>query len=191
MEISEKDLEDVMFKDLADGGDRLRSRGFTTYLTNHVIENKIYWYRQVNFKEYGIADLVGVARHRGHIIIDVVELKNRPLKSEDFDQVLRYKRAIREVMSNTFKRSRRPDFMITPYLVGPSISCGHYIHNELHGGLYTFDFTVSGFEFEGHTPSWYRPNCKPSLSTITYANQCVISPAPRSVESEDIFGLET
>jgi hypothetical protein len=151
MQITEKDLEDLMFDDLINGGDRLRSRGFTTDLTTYNLPNKVYWKRQLNLKQYGIADIVGFTRMPGGISVELIELKNVPLKSEDFNQVLRYAAGIESIIRWRFKGIK---VFISSYLVGPSIETGHFIHNSSRVELVTFDFKVDGFEFRHHTKGW-------------------------------------
>jgi hypothetical protein len=178
MEITEKDLEDLIFDDLVEtGGSDLIDRGFNTGLISREhFQNRVHWHRQVSFGAYGIADLVGYTRQNGSIYIDIVELKNVPLKCGDFDQLLRYKTAALEVAENTFKG----DFAchVSTYLVGPSIDAGHYIHNQIRFALnlYTFKFSIAGFQFEHHSAGWHRSDAKGlSLADVRSARRCELN----------------
>lgn len=157
MEITEKDLEDLIFKDLRKTrGLILAERGLSLQLTDSDWPNTVCWRRQVDLKGYGIADIIGYSRLRGVIHVDLIELKNKPLKSEDFNQVLRYKKAIQILAENTFKKRRM--VMVNSILIGPDIESGHYIHNDAGVNVFTFEFNVDGFDFEYHSASWHRPD---------------------------------
>ncbi len=186
MEINEKDLENMIFDDLKEGGDRLRSRGFMTNLTNDYRVITARWFRQVNFGGYGIADIVGYSRIPGIVLVDVVELKNRPIKSEDFDQVLRYKEAIRQMIYGKKGRRSCIRMYINTYLVGPGMDSGHYIHNQLDTVVFTFKFTISGFEFESHNGSWYRPDTKLSVRALSFADSCIVESDNSEENAEEV-----
>lgn len=158
MDITEKDLEDLMFDDLsANHGRKLEQRGFKTQL-RQIPEGK-KWLRQVQLKDYGVADIIGFARHKGRMIVDVIELKNKPLALPDYEQVFRYKKAVDEILFNTFKGHFYHD--VKCFLVGPGIDSGHYLHNELYNlDVHTFKFSVDGFIFERHGTGWYRGDGK-------------------------------
>jgi hypothetical protein len=154
MNIVEIDLEDLIFQDLITrSGSTLLSRGLNLHLLQIPVQ-RTYWHRQVTLGDYGICDIVGYTRFRGSILVDLIELKNRPIKSEDFDQLMRYKTAIKGIIKNTF--SKNVCFHISTYLIGPGIEDGHYIQNNMPVNLTTFTFNVDGFRFTHHHGGWIR-----------------------------------
>jgi hypothetical protein len=158
MQITEKDLEDLMFQDIEQGGYHLRERGLTSFLLSNEQPNKVYWYRQVQLKSYGIADIIGFTRRYGIIYVDIFELKNVPLCTNDFDQISRYHTAVKEIINNTFGKSV-PSF-VQSILIGPDIDSGHYIHNQSRIELYTFTFSLAGFHFQHNPRSWVKVSDK-------------------------------
>jgi hypothetical protein len=180
MEITEKDLEDLIFDALLYGGDDLLDTGLDTDLVYRG-SSETHWYRQPNLGAYGIADIIGVTRYAGKIWVDVIELKNRPLKTEDFEQVFRYETAVNEIINNTFRRPviRR----IRCYLVGPSIETGHYTHNHTGITIFTFKFTVKGFKFYRHTPNWIKSSHKNlSIKNISYGSKVIVQPKQQEAD---------
>jgi hypothetical protein len=173
MEITEKDLEDLIFDDALKGGFRLFDRGFTPFLIGMAIPNKIYWQRQVSLGSYGIADIIGYGRYQGCLHVDIIELKNKPLRSEDFDQVLRYQTAVREALINSRIKC---DLKIRSYLVGPMVDSGHYIQNFLNIPIFTFKFNVDGFAFERHIGGWCRGGGELRLDEIKRSDVNVFVP---------------
>lgn len=179
MEITEKDIEDLIFDDLSNNqGSSCFERGLDIQ-TLWINENKRFYVRQLNLDKYGIADIVGVCRFSGCIYVDIIELKNRPIKPDDFNQVLRYKCGIKEVISNTFRTHQST--CINTYLVGPSIDDGHYIHKFSDVNVYTFSYSLAGFEFEFNPGDWYKPGCKDlHIYTLSYSKSCEIYSTTKS-----------
>jgi hypothetical protein len=156
MEITEKELEDLMYEDLTTTGGRyLRKLGLEVSCMIP-FPGTVKWLRQVRLEPYGIADIIGYRRCRGGLMIDIIELKNRPIECNDFDQVFRYRSAVREMFRNS-----RPnmEIKITASLIGREINSGHYIHNNCtHTNLYSFKFGLAGFRFERHENRWCKLN---------------------------------
>lgn len=179
MEITEKDLEDLIFEDLRTGGYNLIRRGFNCELISDRFPNRIFWYRQVPLKSYGIADIIGFSRWRGMIHVAVIELKNVPIQAADFEQLFRYRQAVKTILKNSFKHAT---FNIECILVGPSISSGHYIHNVCRSTVVEFTYSLSGVEFQSHEGGWFRTDCKGmNLRDIKCANEIVIPGVPSVV----------
>jgi hypothetical protein len=175
MQITEKDLEDMIFMDIERGCPNCYDRGLEIPLLWESHENKVYWYRQVNLGAYGIADLVGFTRQDGNIYVNIVELKNIPLTAKDFNQVFRYKTGVSEIIKSTFKRKVR--FAIEVFLIGPSIDDGHYIQNESNITLFTFEFSLDGFQFDKKTSGWVRTDAKKmSANAVSYSDRRIMVP---------------
>jgi hypothetical protein len=170
MEILEKDLEDLIFGALGNEPSVLHSIGFKTDLMMTPNNNNVYWFRQVNLKGYGIADIIGYSRIGKSIHVDIIELKNVPLTSKDFDQVFRYKTAIEEALKNRLK-GRNLYVWVNCYLVGPSIDSGHYIQNNSMITLFTFKYGLHGFIFEPHRGGWCRDGGILELGDISFSGR--------------------
>ena len=155
MQFSEKELEDMMYDDLRyNGGSQMEHRGMqTAYSTAIQMGNipKSKWLRQVAIGPYGIPDIVGYWRSGSNIVIELIELKVVPITSQHFDQILRYKKGISEHYGSRFK------LHFWMHLVGPDISDGHYIHNEIRGlSLVEFKYDLTGINFTSHDHGWVR-----------------------------------
>lgn len=178
MRYLEKDIEDLLHNLLKENNqDKLNSLGFDALIAN----NDITWHRQPKFGGYGIGDLMGVSASKAVDVIDnksfeydilmiqLIEIKNEPLKSRHIDQVLRYKKAIDDYMLNHFCDNEQlymdgfykfNDWEIESYLIAPSIEGGHYILNEMirHESpinLYTFDVNIiDGITFYKEEGTW-------------------------------------
>jgi hypothetical protein len=157
---NEKDLEDLIFQDLQQGGSNLRLQGFE--LTDEF--GNYQWRRQVNLKCGHIPDIIGYRRTRDVIETIIIELKNRPIISADFNQILSYEHSINNIIHETFKGT----FMVAPahlVLIGTDISDGHYIHNAISIGqnidLYSFELTINGLRVkEKSHGKWSNPKVK-------------------------------
>lgn len=168
MQLSEKELEDFIFKDITaeDPGKELLSRGFKTRITEicngdvfledpHWVNTK--YARQLDLGSYGRLDIVGYCRVRETIYIDIFELKSVPIDSNHVDQVCRYKSAIEDSLGDRFQ------IKLKMYLVGPSISSGHFISNSLHElNLVTYSYSLAGIHFDMNG-FWTRKNDNYSL----------------------------
>lgn len=180
MEITERDLENLIFDDLRDGGWHLHERGFKCPLIADSFPNKVFWYRQVPMKSYGIADIIGFTRYRGIIHVALIELKNVPITANDFEQLFRYKQGIRTIVENTFDNVRA---VISSILVGPSISSGHYINNVTDCTIVEFNYSLKGFDFQSHNGNWVRTDCKNiTLRDIKCTNEIVL-PGLQSIQT--------
>lgn len=164
MEFSEKEIEDLIFNDLTStNGSLLYDRGLI--LDDDLQSYK--WYRQFNLGSYGIADIVGYKKKYNkfkdkiypYISIILLELKAVPLRTDDVDQVLRYKTAIQ----NEIRKKYKFTVAVSPFLLGPSISSGHYTFEECMLPVLTFDYNIGGFWFRTQNGSWYKKNDNYSL----------------------------
>ena len=155
MEITEKELEDLIFSDLQFDPYSLVATGLDLTLVSLPTPNKVYWGRQVDFKQYGRADLVGWTRYKGSIYVDLIELKNRELTNNDFNQVFKYKQAIEEAFSNTARLTNRYHRLnVSCYLVGRGLNECHFLHNNSGVVIYTYKFGLKGFQFERCDGGW-------------------------------------
>lgn len=153
MTISESELEELLLEDFRDNdGQLLSSRGFETALSMMAQEGSTSprFISQFNLGPYGIADIVGYTRLGQKIIVELFELKIVPLTVADFDQICRYRKAI-------LRYFERFDIRMRMYLVGPSLSTGHYIHNCIDNlTVVTFNYNLDGIIFESHSGGWFK-----------------------------------
>ncbi len=159
MQISEKELEDFIYEDLKNNnGTSLQERGLRTrpneLLEFDLEENiSIKWLRQVSLGAYGILDIVGYYRSHTQVYVELFELKNVPIVSGHFDQILRYKNGIQEYFGDRFKLN------FHCYLVGSDFESGHYIHNSQdHFSVSEFSYGLNGIQFKTHSGGWVRTN---------------------------------
>jgi len=177
MSISEKELEDYIFDDLTCEGNNLLNRGlrlnFNSLLEVHTpnIFNA-RWERQVNLDPYGIADIIGFYRYCGRIHVEILELKIREIKLEDFEQICRYRRAVERLVENTFPGRKLPiEYHLT--LVGTSYD-RFYLSNLLPIRVAEFQYDLDGIEFTLHglRPSWFnRGDSNKSLKHFFYGEK--------------------
>lgn len=172
MQISEKELEDYIFEDLKSDGSTLFNRGLDTpycSLLNGVGAEgiKATWKRQVNLDPYGVADIIGFYRYSGVIHVEILELKIREVKLEDFEQISRYRRAVERMVANTYPNRKLPiKYHLT--IVGTDYE-GFYVNNLLPISVAEFTYGLSGIEFIFHTmfSNWYiREDSKRSLKHL-------------------------
>jgi hypothetical protein len=154
MDIAEKDLEDIIFNDLVNDPENVFTTGLSLSLIHMPNYNNIYWHRQVDLVSYGRADIIGYSRKDGCLYVNIIELKVQPLISADFNQVLRYKTAVNEIIKNSFKNIYSE---IRCYLIGPSIQDGHFIANNSTVRTITYNFSLRGFKFESlNDARWHK-----------------------------------
>lgn len=165
MEITEKDLEDLIFDALIKDHRTLTSIGFKTDVMALRTPNKVVWNRQVELGDYGRADIIGYTRGWGTIFVDIIELKNVPITHKDFEQICRYRTAVREIIRNTFKGHFWPEVHI--YLVGPSIDSGHFIQDHTGCRMFIFSYGLTGFAFNQIKGKWYRGNGDLTMSKVS------------------------
>lgn len=158
MQLSEKEIEDFIFEDLTHNvGMGLTHRGLTTLHTNLVVNQRYHkckWLRQLDLGPYGRADIVGYFRADDTIYVELMELKSIPIEVADFEQILRYKKAIKEYVGKRFNLS------FQMYLIGKGFNSGHYIHNCVPVSVVEYKYSLDGLEFEVHTGNWGRPDAK-------------------------------
>jgi len=152
MQLSEKEIENFIFDDLINNGHHCRQKGLDLdifKLMRFVDRNaiKIHWYRQLNLAPYGIADIVGFCRFKGSIYVEIIELKAVSIKSDDFDQILRYKKGVSHYLNNTFDL---PSLDISCTLIGLGYESGFFIQNELQCKIANMSYGVGGMSFKTH-----------------------------------------
>lgn len=148
MQISEKELENYLF-DYLNGGlePKLQLRGFK--VIDPFFNYK--WVRQLNIDPYGIADIVGFARHKGTIYIELIELKVVPITMNDIEQINRYRTGISRYLENTFKN---PRYVINCNLIGSEYD-GFYSQNYMDIGISSFYYDLEGVWFN-QTPGFSK-----------------------------------
>jgi hypothetical protein len=157
MQLSEKEIEDFIFEDVThNAGITLANRGFQTFHNELIFDHgticRARWLRQVDLGPYGRADIIGYYRLGGQVCIELMELKAVPIGVGDFDQIFKYKKAIKHYFGERF------DLKIQLYLIGTGVSSGHYIHNELPVSVYTYTYDLDGVTFRHRPRSWHRPD---------------------------------
>jgi hypothetical protein len=186
MEISEKELEELMYEDLTTtNGKYLNRIGFHVSCMLREAGDTT-WLRQVRMEPYGIADIIGYRRSRGYLIVDIIELKNRPLEAHDFDQVLRYQTAIYEMLKNSRNKMR---VSVESTLVGRGVNSGHYIHNYGNVNVFSFNYGLKGFDFELNPNSWCKNGGRMMLDSFTAAETKTIrlvQPSTSKPHAEEI-----
>lgn len=161
MQFSEKEIEDLIFTDLEDlNGSSLKRRGFQVIHTGLMeFEDEpptIRWFRQLDLGAYGRADIVGIYRYRGNVVVELIELKVVNLKSDDIDQICRYETGIVDAINKCFRKKVK--IVVNKYLVGTGIDSGHYIANQININIVEFNYDLDGFNFKQHGPinTWHR-----------------------------------
>lgn len=169
IDISEKQLEDILFEFLADeiNISAICKRGLNfleTYEQYGRRDLKVF--RQLQLGGYGISDLICITKawkeNRPTLCIYVLELKCRKIKPEDFEQVLRYCGAIREIIKNkdmrcsVISKNKLNDesFEIMPILIGTGLEGCHYMNNAMPFPIYEYEFDASGIYFVERCGGW-------------------------------------
>lgn len=143
MQLSEKEIEDLIFKDLIENnGEDINDRGLNMPFMDY--RTKVKWLRQLDIQPYGIIDIVGFYRHRGMLHADLLELKAVPIEARDFDQIFRYKTGLQVFTRKTFKRV---NINVNPILIGTGFSTGYYIQNNVDIIISELTYGVAGFSF--------------------------------------------
>lgn len=171
MDISEKELEDILCQNLSRniGRNVLYDRGFPLpYPPDEISTFKVY--RQINFGDYGIADIITFCKHYEidiheddngkkskriypDVEITIYELKSREAEVKDFEQLSRYRTAVEEIIRNG-KISKY--IHVNSYVVAPDINTGHYLMNHSKLNMINFSYDVTGIEFNQTSGNWYR-----------------------------------
>lgn len=183
MQLSEKEIEDFIYLDLVcNRGSSIHERGLILPSHEFMMQpeiSKVRWRRQLNIDPYGIIDIVGFYRYCGVIHVDLIELKAIPIRSDDFDQVFRYKRGLITYLKNTFKA---PNIRVNCFLIGNGFESGHYIQNNASCVVAEYSYDLNGIQFDSHGPNatWYKTsensNCSfriknDSISVVTRPKQ--------------------
>lgn len=150
MQLSEKEVEDLVFQDLTDCyGINLLRKGlqlpFQTFHEQLKQTPSVKWVRQLNLDPYGIADIVGFYRYKGRIYVDLLELKACAIESTHFDQVFRYEKGIEVYMRQTFNDV---DCRINCILIGNGYNSGNYIQNNSDITVASYHYDINGLNFD-------------------------------------------
>jgi len=158
MELSEKEIEDLIYNDLTSNfGYELLDRGLQ--LDYHEFTDrtsKVKWFRQLNIDPYGIIDIVGFYRMFGSLCVELIELKKTPIELNHFEQISRYRKGLDVYLKNTFKNVR---IRYSMSIIGSDYN-GFYLQNILPIDVYTFSLELTGITFSlTHKYStWHRPD---------------------------------
>lgn len=155
MEISEKELEDLIFNtDI----ENIQQRGLLVY------GKKL---RQVNIGNYGICDLIFYSRlddaiPNSPININIVELKKGNIDFSTLNQIIRYAQGIKDYL----KHREFSHYVITLTLIGNEIDVNNdlfaYLPNLIHGGDITYKCIIS-IDYYKYKLNWdgiYFEECK-------------------------------
>ena len=187
MEISEKELEDIIFEAASKKDTRadLIKRGLDLPFNGKM-------YRQVNFGDYGIADLIHVSIFTNRVSIDrkyrclqieIIELKKNTISAQTVCQAYRYLKAIQELIeelnTDQFVEINQHITLIGSEIDKNSDTSFVYLYNGLEDmvDIYTYSLKYDGIWFEKQEHSWYKPNpdfplqlkqiiCHPSYSDL-------------------------
>ncbi|MES1226361.1 MAG: hypothetical protein ABUT20_63385, partial [Bacteroidota bacterium] len=158
MQFSEKEFEDFVLGELqCNDGELFSDQDIPIRCLS--TPNIVHWYRQVNLAPYGIADIIGVGRDRCILIVDIIELKITPSELSHFEQVLRYKTAVRHILKIAgFKGS----FEINAWLFVKSFDDGAYLQNHCPVDVAEYSFSLRGFDFKHYrkNASWVMPSAE-------------------------------
>ena len=150
MNFLEQDLESIIYKT---PNDILRSRGLD------IIDG--HKKRQVNFKDFGIADLVTINKsENGTFVINVFELKKEEINTSTLFQALNYTTAISlYLMHKQDKCSyyRKYDFDIKITLIGKKYTKNDCIIRfplvfSKNLNLFTYSYDFNGIHFNKFIP---------------------------------------
>jgi hypothetical protein len=160
MQLSEKEIEDFVFDDLQNNnGMGLQYRGlelpFTRRAYNQYIKCK--WVRQLNIDPYGICDIVGFYRYEGAIHVELLELKAREIKLEDFEQIARYRTGITKYLKNTFSK---PCIQFNMVLIGTVGYDPYFLQNLLPISVSELRYDLEGVGLKTHYgyTGWQKTN---------------------------------
>jgi len=161
---NEKEIENIIMEAFENDFYNLEKRGLHFFNSFRNKRGKGKLFQQVNFVEYGIADLVYVFRCDNGIIFRVIELKNRELEDKDFEQCARYLTALKKALENaTF------DYSVIGALIGTGIKNCHYLANESDNiSTYTLEYDLNGIKFH-LSNEWHKPNFITPYQEITYS----------------------
>ncbi|PRY40829.1 hypothetical protein CLV58_10612 [Spirosoma oryzae] len=159
MDISEKDLEDMIFEaaQTVEGQSALRDRGFP-------IIGKVL--RQVTLSDYGRADLLSISCNRlningtrgdRYVTIRIYELKKGEIGLSTLGQVDRYKTAVRH-FANSIPELKGVHVDIYVVLVGSSIEKGsdflYSVNSRSDLYLCEYSFGIDGLRFTTYGEGW-------------------------------------
>ena len=171
MDFLEKDLEDIIWKAAQTdvGREELKRRGLEMY-------GKIY--RQVNLGGYGRCDLLTISIDDKNVCVHIYELKKEELSTSTLEQVLRYKRAVLDILLGKLHNHQ---VSIECTIIGRSTNA--YLERvlsaiEVDSLIYRYDINGLFFDegwkfidglFVGYTPLFSREDYKQMLLDYEYS----------------------
>lgn len=164
IEFNEKDLEDLIFQDLIDGGSNLLLQGFS--FAEEI--QGFTWVRQPRLVNM-VPDIIGWRRYGNTIDTIIIELKARPIKSEDFDQIFKYDLALNQILNQSFTPDENISFVpSTLILIGTGYESGYNIQHFFRGGVtldvFEYTLTINGLRCK---KAHYCPEGNPKISGVT------------------------
>ena len=171
MDFIEKDLEDIIWNasqtDI--GREELKNRGLE-------IHGKMY--RQVNLGDYGRCDLLTISIDGKNVCVHIYELKKGELSTSTLTQVLKYKRAVLDVLLGKLHNHQ---VSIKCTIVGRSTNgCLERILSSIEVDSLIYRYEVNGLFFDegwkfrdslfvGYTPLFSREDYKQMLLDYEYS----------------------
>lgn len=144
MQISEREFEDYIFDELTENnGDLFHDNRI--FLPTLNTGNKSVWRRQVNLNPYGIADIIGISRKNGSLVVDILELKVTPSELDHFDQLARYRTGVKQILK---KSGFKGVSQVNCYLFVTELDKGAYLQNICAVNVIQFSYGLRGFNFE-------------------------------------------
>lgn len=171
MDFLEKDLEDIIWNasqtDI--GREELKKRGLE-------IHGKMY--RQVNLGDYGRCDLLTISIDDKNVCVHIYELKKDELSTSTLIQVLKYKRAILDILLGKLHNHQ---VSIKCTIIGRSTNaCLERVLSAIEVDSLIYRYDVNGLFFDGgwkyidslfvgYTPLFSREDYKQMLLDYEYS----------------------
>jgi len=150
MDFLEKDLEDILFDN---NPEDICMRGLRCFKYD-------YMQRQVDLKQYGIADLITLEKNGKHLHFTVYELKNKVLNPAAFWQTIRYIRGIQHALSKCNFKNRT--ISVYGVMIGRSIDLNTdlcFLPSIVSViDMYTYQYNLYGMTFQKVNNTYTKTN---------------------------------
>jgi hypothetical protein len=150
MDFLEKDLEDILYDN---NSDNICMRGLSCFKYDYIE-------RQVDLKQYGIADLITLKKNGKHLHFTVYELKNKVLNPAAFWQTIRYIRGVQDTLSNCNFKNRI--ISVSGVMIGRSIDLNTDLcflpSIDSVIDMYTYQYNLYGMTFKRVNNNYTKTN---------------------------------
>lgn len=170
MKISEKELEDYIFKNH-------NKKILGSFLSGNLIT------RQINFKAYGRFDILIIdAESSNFIKYKIVELKEDEIDYKALGQICRYGVALKRTLKKIYPELEEDiDYSIDLYLIGKNIDMKEdfiFISERINNlSIYTYDINLEeGISFEYvNERGWHRKKEKTNYTIKKFVRKAMIN----------------